>query len=420
MADTDKTIKQLLKELAKAHQRILELEQTESKRAQAEHEIQKQLRAQVALRNAGAAISSSLSTETVMNKIIEEMGKAVDATSAALNHIDPTSETITVIAEYTGPEANALEQKSFLNSVYPEIDDPFIEEKKERVRSGQHIVSHMDDADLTKYEREEMQDFGVKSILYIPLLMKNELIGYAELWETRQRREFTSAEVALCKDLAQQAAIALENARLYEQAKEEIKDRKQAEIELQKLNKQLQSQLDEISKLETKLREQAIRDPLTGVFNRRYMDAMLNKELARALRTKEPLSIVILDLDHLKTINDTYGHVEGGDKALQALADTLKQLTRVEDILCRYAGDEFIVILYHTSAKVAYERALEWKDAVSKIKIETDEGEFSITFSAGVAEFTTHDPTGESILIRADQALYRAKELGRDRVVIYQ
>jgi len=288
------------------------------------------------------------------------------------------------------------------------------------MRAGQHDIAHKGDADLTSYERADMQEYGVKSILYIPLLIRDALLGYAEIWESRRRREFTSAEIAVCKDMAQQAAIALENARLYEQAQEEITERKLVETALQKSNKQLESQLIEIKQLETKLREQAIRDPLTGVFNRRYMDEMLKKELARALRAKKPLSVVILDLDRLKQINDTYGHVEGGDKALQVLTDTIKKIIRIEDILCRYAGDEFMVILYDTSAQVAYERALEWKSAVSKIKIKNDEEEFSITFSAGVAEYTSHEATGESILIQADQALYRAKELGRDKVMIYQ
>lgn len=383
MTDTNKTKMQLLEELAAARQRIFELEQAENKRVQTEDAFQKQIQAQVALRNASAAISSSLSMEKIMYQIIEEMGKAVDATSASIQRFEPKSLTTTVIAEYNGPEANPEEKITDLGNVYPEVDEDIFFERDKRMRAGQHDVAHFDDADLTSYEREEAQEFGVKSVLYIPLLIRNELIGYAVIWETRRRREFTSGEIILCKDLAQHAAIALDHARLYEQAQEEITERKKAETELQKLNAQLQSQLAEIKQLEINLREQAIRDPLTGLFNRRYMDEMLQKEIARTVRTKKPLSIVILDLDHLKKFNDTYGHVEGGDKALRLLADTLKQNHRAEDILCRYAGDEFLVILYNTSAQAAYERAMQWKDAVSNIKLNLMKGNFRLLFQQG-------------------------------------
>ena len=201
---------------------------------------------------------------------------------------------------------------------------------------------------------------------------------------------------------------------------EDITERVWTEMELQRANKQLNKQLTEIRELEVALREQAIRDPLTGVFNRRYMDEVLQQELTRAARKEGALSVVILDLDYLKEINDTYGHVTGGDKALQTLADTLKQMCREEDTLCRYGGDEFLVILYDTPAQVAYERASQWQETVGKIKITSDDREFGITFSAGVAAFPAHGSTGEGILQNADRALYRAKELGRDQVVVYQ
>jgi len=419
MADEQKSKKELLSELGVMRQRISEFEQSEIEQTRAEEVIQRQLLAQVALRNASAAISSSLSMETVMNQIVEELGGAVDATSAYINLYELISGTTTVIAKYIGPEANAAEKVSDLHSEYPEVDEFVFQERDKRMRSGQHDVAHQGDADLTSYERVDMEEDGVKSKLYIPLLIRDEFIGYAEIWETRMRREFTSVEIDLCKDLAQQAAIALENARLYEQAQVEITERKQAEMELQKVNIQFKHQLAEIQQLETSLREQAIRDPLTRVFNRRYMDVTLKKELIRAARKDEPLSVVILDLDNLKNINDTYGHVEGGDKSLQILANTIKKMSRKDDTVCRYAGDEFLVILYDTSAQVAYKRALEWKEAVSEIKIETDEGEFSITFSAGVSTFPDHTSTAEELLIQADQALYSAKEQGRDQIVVY-
>jgi diguanylate cyclase (GGDEF)-like protein/PAS domain S-box-containing protein len=200
----------------------------------------------------------------------------------------------------------------------------------------------------------------------------------------------------------------------------DITERVWAVMELHRANKQLQTHLVEIKELEAALREQAIRDPLTGVFNRRYMDEVLQQELARTSRKGEALSVVILDLDYLKDVNDNYGHVTGGDKALRALADTLKQMCREEDTLCRYAGDEFLVILCDTPAQVAYKRALQWREAIGKIKITSNGRKFGITFSAGVAAFPAHGSTCDGILQNADRALYRAKELGRDQVVIYQ
>ena len=235
MADTDKTKIQLLEELTVARQHIIELEQADSKRGRVENVIQKQMQTQVALRNAGAAISSSLSMEKVLNQIVAELGKAIDATSATINYYELTSGATTVIAEYIGPEANTTEKVSDLHSVYPEVDEIVFFERDKKMRAGQHDVAHKGDANLTSYERMDMQEYGVRTKLYIPLLIRDEFIGYAEIWETRRSREFTSAEIGLCKDLAQQAAIALENARLYEQAQEEIIERKLVEEQLRLL-----------------------------------------------------------------------------------------------------------------------------------------------------------------------------------------
>ena len=150
------------------------------------------------------------------------------------------------------------------------------------------------------------------------------------------------------------------------------------------------------------------------------MEDVREKELVRASRKNELLSIVILDLDELKIINDTYGHIAGGDKALQKLANTLLRLCRAEDILCRYAGDEFLVILHDTPAEVEYKRALQWKEAISRTEFVSNGRIFNISFSAGVDSFPLHGSTEEQILIQADNALYHAKEFGRDQVVVYQ
>lgn len=210
----------------------------------------------------------------------------------------------------------------------------------------------------------------------------------------------------------------LEKKRMQDQQRVYMKELGQAKQQLETQNEQLKTQLTEIEGLQAALHEQAIHDPLTGLYNRRHVNDVLKQECARALRKRERLSIVLLDLDHLKEINDTFGHVTGGDKALQILADTIRQMCREEDTLCRYGGDEFLILLYDTPAQVASERALQWKEAVNSIKVDCPEGGFHITFSAGVAEFPTQGSTGEETLIQADKALYRAKEHGRNQVAV--
>lgn len=199
----------------------------------------------------------------------------------------------------------------------------------------------------------------------------------------------------------------------------DITQRKQAELELQHSNQQLKKQLVEIKALQNELRELSIRDPLTGAYNRRYMEEMLKLEYARAQRKPLPVSIIILDIDHLKEINDTYGHLTGGDQALQSLAAMLREMCRAEDIICRYGGDEFLVILHNTPAAVAHERALQWREYIAQTRIEHNGTHFTITFSAGIAAFSPNIQRIEDVLIAADSALYAAKNAGRDCVKIF-
>lgn len=205
---------------------------------------------------------------------------------------------------------------------------------------------------------------------------------------------------------------------LGERFNEMISELRQKEL-LQNTNALLEEQLEKIKSLESVLREQSIRDPLTGLFNRRYMIEILEQELSRSARQKDNVSVVLLDLDNLKEINDTYGHVMGGDQALKAMANALQTLCRREDTICRYGGDEFVVILYNTPARYAYERALEWKKFISTIRLSVENKEFGIAFSAGIAEYSLQQVKSEELLQYADHALYQAKKTGRNQVIIY-
>jgi diguanylate cyclase (GGDEF)-like protein/PAS domain S-box-containing protein len=177
-------------------------------------ETERRLKEQIALREAGAFISSALDSQTVLTRIAEQMCQAIDATSAYISSYEPATMIATVLAEYFSPQACTEERVSDLGASYPEDAE---KEWIELMKAGQHDVSHVDDPDLTKSERAHMQQYGAQTVLYIPLRIKGGLVGYAELWESRWRREFTPEEISLCHGIAQQAAIAIQNARLFEE-----------------------------------------------------------------------------------------------------------------------------------------------------------------------------------------------------------
>jgi diguanylate cyclase (GGDEF)-like protein len=171
-------------------------------------------------------------------------------------------------------------------------------------------------------------------------------------------------------------------------------------------------------RLRETLEVQAIRDPLTGLFNRRYMEESLDRELRRAERDGQPVAVIMLDLDYLKRFNDDYGH-EAGDMVLRALARQLQGQVRVEDIVCRFGGEEFVVILPHTSLEEAVRRAERMCKAATELRA-TNPGlpPRPVTVSVGVAAFPAHGVEAGELLRAADQALYRAKGQGRNQVAI--
>lgn len=198
----------------------------------------------------------------------------------------------------------------------------------------------------------------------------------------------------------------------------DITDRKWLENDLIYANDALTRQLEEIEQLRDELEQQAIRDPLTDVYNRRYMVEFLDNEVARAEREKTSISIVMMDLDNFKQFNDNYGH-RCGDAILQAFANFLVEHTRRGDVICRYGGEEFVILMPNTQHQFAYERAETWRQDFSETAFEYEGMKFSTTFSAGVATLPQHGHTGDLILQAADKALYRSKDSGRNKVTAY-
>jgi diguanylate cyclase (GGDEF)-like protein/PAS domain S-box-containing protein len=199
--------------------------------------------------------------------------------------------------------------------------------------------------------------------------------------------------------------------------KQDISTRRAAEEALVRAHSELAARVAEIESLNQKLREESIRDPLTGVFNRRYLNEAIPRDAARATRLKEPLSIAALDLDRFKEVNDSWGHA-AGDLVLQALARTIASGSRGSDLVCRTGGEEFVVVLPGSTLEAALQLAESWRSAFGASEVETGTGaRIRGTVSIGVASFRAGQETVEETLVRADAALYEAKRQGRDRVV---
>ncbi len=170
-------------------------------------------------------------------------------------------------------------------------------------------------------------------------------------------------------------------------------------------------------RLRESLHEQAVRDPLTGLYNRRHMQASLERELRRAARNDKPIGIMMLDIDHFKEVNDTHGH-DAGDVMLRELGRFLNEHTRGGDIACRLGGEEFIIILPEANLEQTAGRAEKHRQGFSDMRIEWQGSQVATpTLSIGVAAYPQHGTTAEELLREADTALYLAKQAGRNRVV---
>ena len=187
---------------------------------------------------------------------------------------------------------------------------------------------------------------------------------------------------------------------------------------LEDANGALHEQIRTIHDLQEMLREQAHRDSLTGLFNRRYLDGTLEREIARCKRENTPLSMLLLDIDHFKAINDTYGH-QAGDEVLRVLARLLQESARAEDIVCRYGGEEFLLVLPKMPGDIARERGEHLLRQLGGTVVVFGDHRIRVTTSIGIAVTPLHSNTAEGLIRRADEALYLAKQNGRNRVVTF-
>ena len=171
-------------------------------------------------------------------------------------------------------------------------------------------------------------------------------------------------------------------------------------------------------RLREALRSQSIRDPLTSLYNRRYLEEMMDRETRRAIRADSGLGVLMLDLDHFKRFNDTFGH-DAGDAVLRETASFLSKSVRAEDIVCRFGGEEFMILLPGADLATTEARAERIRSRLRDVTVVYEGQSLGIiTVSIGVAEAPQHGTSPQALIAAADAALYRAKREGRDRVVI--
>ena len=187
---------------------------------------------------------------------------------------------------------------------------------------------------------------------------------------------------------------------------------------LEEANAALHDQIGKIRDLQEKLHDQANRDSLTGLFNRRYLEGTLERELARCRREGAPLSMLLLDVDHFKLVNDAYGH-QAGDEVLRVVGRMLQEHARVEDIVCRYGGEEFLLVMPKMPLAIARERAAQLLEIFQGTSVSFNDMSIRITTSIGIAASPDHADSTEGLIRYADQALYQAKRAGRNRVMAF-
>lgn len=192
----------------------------------------------------------------------------------------------------------------------------------------------------------------------------------------------------------------------------------QQQIDLETLNTELRHKVGEIESLQTTLREQAMRDPLTGLYNRRILGEQLGPLLSLARRSDFAVSIVLLDMDHFKQINDTYGH-GFGDQVLVELSRLIHQCIRDSDLAIRYGGEEICLVFPSTPAEDARAKIQLLLELLRHADVQVGEKSIgNLSFSAGIAQFPRDGASPDALLQEADKALYQAKAAGRNRILL--
>lgn len=333
---------------------------------------------------ASHAFSGTLKQEDVLSLLIQQVTELVGAFRCSVVHVDEGRRSGDILLSRellaSGKEGRVRSLKVDM-ALYPEFREAIS-------RQGCVRVNSVADSDLVAPVANRLRKIGISSLLAVPLTVDDPVVGTLLLSLARRRATFTEREVNVCELLAALVSRALKSAYIHESLANE-------NLSLQKL---------------------AISDPLTGLYNRRFFDMRLSEEFRLASRHNLPLSLILMDVDHFKQINDTHGHL-AGDRVLRALSDVIQGNLRQSDCAARYGGEEFVLLLPLTGRDGAMAKAEEIRLAIRELTLPDSGGQAHTSVSVGVASY---DPAvcrdGHMLLAMADQAVYMAKRGGRDQV----
>jgi diguanylate cyclase (GGDEF)-like protein len=268
-----------------------------------------------------------------------------------------------------------------------------------------------------KYVNEEsIGILQLRSVMCVPLTAGGQTFGALYVENRSARNVFTREALNPLTYLAAQAAVSIQNAMLNENLEERVQQRTD---ELAQANRRLRKEVEERRLAEERAQKMAMTDSLTQIYNRRYFFGLAQAIFSSSEQGSHEMSVILMDIDHFKAVNDTFGHA-AGDEALKEFTRRVAGALREGDVFARYGGEEFVVLLQKTGADKAENLAEKVRKAVCRKPILKDKKSVTITVSLGIATRTDEDSlTLDKLIERADNALYRAKQNGRNQVQVW-